>query len=88
MSQTPLQALNDAGAFGWRQFFATDKPVCPHCGTEHDISESGTYRLYEEGEHNISCENCDLDFVVKTSVVCSFSTDDQPEQQETRHATE
>lgn len=61
------------------EFFGLDKPKCPHCGDELDISESGSYQLYEEGDHEITCEACDLDYTVSTRVSYTFSTDSQEE---------
>ena len=58
-------------------FFGADHPKCPHCGHEHDISESGWWKLYEEGEHEVTCNLCDGDFTVSTRVVYSFSTEHQ-----------
>lgn len=62
---------------GWMEFFGLRNPRCPHCGTEHDISESGAYRLYEEGEHELDCESCEREFTVSTRVSYTFSTDTQ-----------
>lgn len=62
---------------GWHGFFATPQPICPHCGTEVDVGGNDLYRLYEEGEHEVSCPHCDDDFVVSTRVSFSFNTDSQ-----------
>ena len=59
------------------EFFRNDEPKCPHCGHDCDISENGWWRLYEEGEHDVTCPSCDNDFTVSTSVSYSFSTDEQ-----------
>jgi len=76
----PLEALKKAQDAGWNlEFFANEQPKCPHCGASHDISQSGTYRLYEEGEHELTCGDCDRDFKVQTRVSYSFSTDEQDE---------
>lgn len=78
-AQQPLEALKKAKELGTdiRDFFAMNNPVCPHCGAAHEISQAGTYRLYEEGEHDLTCEVCDLDFTVSTRVNYSFNTDNQ-----------
>lgn len=56
-------------------FFANDKPKCPHCASDFDIAENGCWRLYEEGEHEITCGDCGEDFTVSTRVSYTFSTD-------------
>jgi len=58
-------------------FWGTRSPLCPHCGAEVDISANDLYRIYEEGEHEISCPDCDEDFMVSTRVHFTFSTDEQ-----------
>ena len=58
-------------------FWGKDQPICPHCGTECDVSDNGWWKLYEEGEHEVSCPSCDEDFTVSTRVSFSFSTDQQ-----------
>jgi len=73
-TQQPLEALHAED--DW-QFRGNRQPKCPHCGADYDVSENGTWRIYEEGEHDLSCPSCDLDFTVSTAVSYSFSTDDQ-----------
>ena len=50
---------------------------CPHCGEVCDVGANDWWRLYEEGEHEVSCPHCDGDFSVSTRVSYSFSTDEQ-----------
>lgn len=64
-------------ALGRLEFFACDQPKCPHCGHECDVSANDWWRLYEEGEHEVTCPFCDGDFSVATRVSYSFSTDRQ-----------
>lgn len=52
----------------------TSEPRCPHCGKECDVSNNDWWKLYEEGEHEVSCPHCESDFCVNTSVRYSFST--------------
>jgi len=58
-------------------YWGADQPKCPHCGAVCAISENEWWRLYEEGEHDVSCPHCDGDFSVTARVSYSFSTDKQ-----------
>lgn len=83
-TQQPLEALKKAKADGdeWRDFCAMDNPRCPHCGAVYVISKHDAWRMYEEGEHEGTCGECDLDFKVRTRVAYSFSTDEQDDEPE------
>jgi transposase-like protein len=59
-------------------FWHNEQPKCPHCGETFDVSENECWRLYEEGEHDIECNSCGLEFTVQTHVSFSYSTEDQP----------
>lgn len=59
------------------EFFSNDNPKCPHCGHECSVSENEWWKLYEEGEHDVTCPSCDDDFSVSTRVSYTFSTDRQ-----------
>ena len=41
------------------------------------MSENGTFRIYEEGGHELTCPSCELVFTVQTAVSYSFNTDEQ-----------
>ena len=69
-----LEALSREGR---DEFWGLDNPRCPHCGTVAFINARDLWRLCEEGEHEIECESCELDFAVSTRVSFSFSTDNQ-----------
>jgi len=58
-------------------YCGNNNPRCPHCGTEGDVSENEWWKMYEEGEHDVSCPHCAGDFSVSTRVRYSFSTDEQ-----------
>lgn len=58
-------------------FWGNKNPKCPHCESVCDVSENEWWNLYEEGEHEVTCPACDLDFTVSTRVSYSFSTDNQ-----------
>jgi uncharacterized Zn-finger protein len=58
-------------------FWGNSNPRCPHCGEVCDVSENEWWKLYEEGEHEVTCPHCEGDFTVSTRVSYSFSTDEQ-----------
>lgn len=75
-----FEALKKAKASGRHypsDYWGNDNPRCPHCGTECSVSENEWWKLYEDGEHEVSCPHCDGDFSVSTRVSYSFSTDEQ-----------
>lgn len=74
MTQQRLQALNDGPT---TDFWHERDPKCPHCGHVAEIEANELYRLYEEGEHQVDCPACDLEYTVTTDVSFSFSTDQQ-----------
>lgn len=78
MSIERLEALNAEPA-GSLEFWGNKHPKCPHCAAEIDVSANDLWRIYEEGEHEIDCPICDLEFSVSTNVSYSFSTDRQDE---------
>lgn len=47
---------------------------CPACGHEMNVSDFEDGRLYGDGEHNVSCDECDHDFEVSTSVSYTFTS--------------
>lgn len=70
------QAIEDEGSCPM-DYWGNKQPRCPHCGTEHDVSDNDWYRLYDEGEHEVTCPSCDEEFTVSTRVSFSFSTYEQ-----------
>ena len=73
-----LEALKKSQEEGeWLEFFGNDNPKCPHCGADCEISQNDWYSLYEEGEHEVTCPDCDRDFIVSTSVSYTFTTEHQ-----------
>lgn len=63
-------------------FYGNNNPVCPHCGEDYSVSEHENWKLYDEGEHDVECSSCDQEFSVQTYVSTTFSTDDQPDEDE------
>jgi uncharacterized Zn-finger protein len=70
----PLEALTLCNSWDFR---ANKNPKCPHCGTDCAINDLEWWQLYEEGEHEVECPVCELEFTVSTAVQHSFSTDEQ-----------
>jgi hypothetical protein len=75
MSDEKFAALKAASSS--LDFWGLPMPKCPHCGGDVDVSDNDLWRIYEEGEHEISCPHCDEDFTVSTRVSYSFDTDTQ-----------
>lgn len=46
-------------------------PKCKHVWFAHDVWESS---IYEKGEHELTCLECDHDFTVETQVSYSFKS--------------
>ena len=53
-----------------------DFVICPHCGyaIPTDFGYEDFPELYEEGEHKITCPECDKDFVMETSISYYYET--------------
>lgn len=70
-------------------FWSKDQPKCPHCGDDFDIQEREAWNLYDEGDHEVTCANplCGREFTVSVEVTYSFSTCDQPDEDEEDDAT-
>jgi DNA-directed RNA polymerase subunit RPC12/RpoP len=47
---------------------------CPVCKHTMNISNCDLSNLYEEGVHDVCCQNCDADFKVSTYVSFSFKS--------------
>ena len=62
-------------------FMLNDEPSCPHCGYTYRINDNDAWSLYEEGEHEVECPTCELEFTVYTHVRHSFSTDVQEDEE-------
>lgn len=72
-----LDALESGGS--WK-FSLNASPKCPHCGDDYDINDHEAWNLYEEGEHQIECPSCDLEYAVSVGVSYNYSTDEQEEE--------
>lgn len=77
MQQQRMQALERGDRM---DFWGNDDPKCPHCGQCASVSDNEWWRLYEEGEHEVTCPECELDFTVSTRVSYSFNTDNQDDE--------
>jgi len=47
---------------------------CPSCRIEMNVIDCELYELYEEGEHKVSCQICDCEFEVSTTVKFTFKS--------------
>ena len=47
---------------------------CPKCGHFNDPGYTENYKLFEDGEHEVGCGECDHDFTVSTSVSYDFTS--------------
>lgn len=47
---------------------------CPHCGHIQKAIGDDNYERYGEGEHSVSCHECDKDFEIETHVRYSFTS--------------
>ena len=55
--------------------------VCPYCGAAIDEADLIDYpELYEDGEHKISCIECDKKFKVETMVSYDWETHKMEEE--------
>lgn len=77
-----LWAINNepSHTFEYQQY-----PRCPHCGITYDIERHEKWELYgsEDGEETVlECGGCSHEFTVTANVSHSFSTDEQPEDDE------
>ncbi len=56
--------------------YSTDFVICPHCGyaIPTDLSYEDFPEIYEDGGHEITCPECDKDFILETSVSYSWET--------------
>lgn len=51
-----------------------DEVICPWCGEvqEYDIDD---YEIYEEGSHEMQCQDCNKKFRMTTNVSYSYDTE-------------
>ena len=78
-----LAALNDAIKRGDElDFWGNPQPRCPHCETIFNIQDNEAWELYKEGDHEIECTACELEFKVQVNVEFTYSTDEQEDMDE------
>jgi uncharacterized Zn-finger protein len=65
-------------------YMSEPMPRCPHCGEEFSIENNEAWHLYgEDGDENVvECDHCGEKFTVTTDISYSFSTDEQPNEEE------
>jgi uncharacterized Zn-finger protein len=56
--------------------FSSDYVICPYCGEAMDncYGYEDFPELYEEGDHLVTCPNCDKEFVLETSISYYYET--------------
>lgn len=47
---------------------------CPACGHSWDPGDCENYAVYSDGDHDVSCHECDHDFLISTSVSYTFTS--------------
>lgn len=47
---------------------------CPKCSVTWQPYEREHYELLEDGSHDVTCQNCDHDFTVSTSISWTFNS--------------
>jgi uncharacterized Zn-finger protein len=77
----PLGANRD----NWLEYACNGEPKCPHCDHVCEVSENEWWKLYDNdsGDHEVTCPRCHKDFTVHVHCEFSFSTDEQPEPEDT-----
>lgn len=55
--------------------FSTDYVICPHCGAAYEqLSYDETSEMYNEGIHDMECDECGKHFQLCTTVSYSYET--------------
>lgn len=56
--------------------WSDDYVVCPYCGHAHDtcLGYEDFPEIYEEGSHNIKCDECGKEFELMTFISYSWET--------------
>lgn len=44
---------------------------CPYCQHVHDVYE-GTFDVWNDGDHALTCGHCEQDFIIRTDVSYNF----------------
>lgn len=60
---------------------------CPKCGDNWSVWEGDSYRLYEEGDHQVDCHSCGYKFEVNTSISYSFQSPEMIKEEENDEAS-
>ncbi len=55
---------------------------CPKCGHSWNPRDNENYEIYEDGDHNVCCPECDHDFEIFTSVTFTFRSPELISEQE------
>lgn len=66
-----------------------EDPKCPHCDHWCDISKNEWWHLFDNdcNDHDVTCPSCEKEFTVHVHCKFTFSTDDQPEPEDSAART-
>jgi hypothetical protein len=53
---------------------------CPECSNSWKPEEQDDYHVYEEGEHEVTCYDCDHSFEISTQVSFEFTSPEKEEE--------
>jgi hypothetical protein len=68
-------------------YMHNESPRCPHCDHWCDITKQEWWQLFDDnGDREVACPSCGKDFTVEVHCKYTFSTDDQPEPEESSAA--
>ena len=56
--------------------FSSDYVICPYCGEalETDFGYDAFPEIYEDGEHEIQCPDCEKTFILETTISFYYET--------------
>lgn len=56
--------------------YSTDYVICPYCGCAHEtcLGYEDFPEIYEDGDHELECDECGKIFVMETTVIYSWQT--------------
>jgi len=56
------------------QVFSERLVRCPTCSHQQEIDTYDDYSVYEEGEHEVMCNNCEEEYTISTSITYTFKS--------------
>lgn len=55
---------------------------CPKCGRHWNVFDGESYELQADGEHDVTCPDCNHEFEIVTTVRCSFQSPERMKEAE------